>query len=69
LLGRHGDIVGRFAWSLLERAEAQIVASDGHRPDRPPFLDEVLAAISSRFGDRRAAQLLDGSALRSAAAP
>jgi protein-tyrosine phosphatase len=67
LFGRDGDEVARFAWSLLERLDAQLVASDAHRPDRPPFLDEALALLSRRLGHRRATRLLDGTALSVAA--
>jgi protein-tyrosine phosphatase len=61
LLGRYGDAVARLAWSLIEENDAQLVASDAHRPDRPPFLDEALELLSQRLGRRRATQLLDGS--------
>jgi protein-tyrosine phosphatase len=63
LFGRDGDEVARFAWSLLERGNAQLVASDAHRPDRPPFLDEAFALLSRRLGLRRAVGLVDGTAL------
>ena len=67
LLGRNGDEVARFAWSLLEHHNARLVASDAHRPDRPPFLDGALTVLSRRLGRRRAAGLLDGTALGVAA--
>lgn len=67
LLGRNGDAVTRLTWSLLEDRDAQLVASDAHRPDRPPFLDEALELLARRFGRRRAARLVDGSALDLAA--
>jgi protein-tyrosine phosphatase len=67
LFGRDGDEVARFAWSLLESLDAQLVASDAHRPDRPPFLDEALALLSRRLGHRRATRLFDGTALGVAA--
>jgi protein-tyrosine phosphatase len=63
VLGQNGDAVTRFTWSLLERGNAQLVASDAHRPDRPPFLDEALALLSQRLGRRRGLGLLDGTAL------
>jgi protein-tyrosine phosphatase len=63
LLGRYGDAVTRLAWSLLERRDAQLVASDAHRPDRPPFLDDAFELLSRRLGRRQATRLLDGSAL------
>jgi protein-tyrosine phosphatase len=67
LFGRNGDEAGRFAWSLLEHKDARLVASDAHRPDRPPFLDGALTVLSRRLGRRRAAGLLDGTALGVAA--
>jgi protein-tyrosine phosphatase len=67
LLGRNGDAVSRFTWSLLEQGDARIVASDAHRPERPPYLDDALALLSRRLGRRRAARLLDGTALELAA--
>ena len=67
LLGRHGKPVADFGWLLLEAGEAHIVASDGHRPNRPPFLDEALPILSDRLGRANAVSLLDASALRRAA--
>lgn len=66
LFGRFGDAVAALAWSLLEAREAELVASDAHRPDRPPFLDEAFTSLGERFGASRAAALLDGSALATA---
>ncbi len=66
LFGRYGEAVAALAWSLLEERHATLVASDAHRPDRPPFLDDALTALAERFGASRAAALLDGSALTTA---
>jgi protein-tyrosine phosphatase len=63
VLGRHGRQVEQLAWRLLERGEASLVASDGHRQTRPPQLDEAWAAVSARLGEERAGRLFDGSAL------
>lgn len=68
LSGRDGEQVRAFGWTLLEEGHAAVVASDAHRPDRPPFLDEALRALAGRFGAVRAAALLDGSALAAASA-
>ena len=62
LLGRHGPEIAELAWQLVESGEASIVASDGHRGARPPFLDDAYARVSARLGDR-ARTLFDGSAL------
>ena len=63
LLGRHGDEPAELGWDFLERGIATIVASDGHRPTRPPHLDEAHALAVRRLGDERALPLFDGSAL------
>ena len=66
LSGRDGEQVRKFAWTLVEEGRASVVASDAHRPDRPPFLDHAFRALAGRFGKTRAAALLDGSALAAA---
>jgi len=63
LLGRHGEDAADVAWDLLERGVATIVASDGHRPTRPPHLDEAYALAARRLGRDRALPLFDGTAL------
>ena len=62
LLGRHGAVAEAIAWDLLERGRVALVGSDGHRPTRPPHLDEAFAAARDRLGSE-AARLFDGSAL------
>jgi protein-tyrosine phosphatase len=62
LLGYHGGRVFERGWQLLETGAASLVASDGHRPARPPFLDEAHRAVRARLGIRADA-LFDGSAL------
>jgi protein-tyrosine phosphatase len=63
LLGRHGDDPADLGWDLLERGVAAIVGSDGHRPTRPPHLDEAYALAVRRLGEEVASPLFDGSAL------
>ena len=63
LLGRHGEDPADLAWDLLDRGVAGIVGSDGHRPTRPPHLDEAYELAVRRLGDERANWLFDGSAL------
>ena len=53
LLGRHGREVSDAAWALVETGRADLVGSDGHRANRPPYLDECLAAVSARIGRDR----------------
>jgi tyrosine-protein phosphatase YwqE len=63
LLGRHGLAAERIGWRLLERGDAALVASDGHRATRPPHLDDAYDLVCERIGDDRATTLFDGSAL------
>ena len=50
LTGYHGTVPCELGWSFLERGLATLVASDGHRPARPPFLDEAWDAARARLG-------------------
>jgi protein-tyrosine phosphatase len=63
LLGRHGEDPADVGWDLLERGLATIVASDGHRPTRPPHLDDAYELAVRRLGEERALPLFDGTAL------
>jgi protein-tyrosine phosphatase len=63
LLGRHGPDPERIGWELVETGAAALVASDGHRPARPPHLDEAFELTVVRVGEERARRLFDGSAL------
>jgi protein-tyrosine phosphatase len=67
LLGRHGEDPADLGWDLVERGVAEIVGSDGHRPTRPPHLDEAYELAVRRLGAERTAPLFDGSALGLAA--
>jgi protein-tyrosine phosphatase len=62
LLGRHGPEREETGWLLVERGLASIVASDGHRLARPPFLDAAYELVKARLGPD-ADSLFDGSAL------
>jgi protein-tyrosine phosphatase len=62
LLGAHGPEQEEAAWRLLRRGLADLVASDGHRTSRPPFLDEAHRLVRARVGEG-ADPLFDGSAL------
>jgi protein-tyrosine phosphatase len=62
VLGAHGPEAEAAAWALVEDGLAGLVASDGHRPARPPFLDEAQRRTRERVGERADA-LFDGSAL------
>jgi protein-tyrosine phosphatase len=63
LLGRHGDDSADLGWNLLERGVATIVASDGHRPTRPPYLDAAYALAVRRLGEASALPMFDGTNL------
>ena len=63
LLGYHGRERKALAWKLIERGVVAVVASDGHRQARPPFLDDAYRAVRERLGDEEAAALFDGSRL------
>lgn len=63
LTGRHGITEARIGWDLVERGVASLVASDGHRQARPPFLDDAWLLAVERIGHDAARPLFDGSAL------
>jgi protein-tyrosine phosphatase len=62
LLGSHGPAQEAAAWALVEDGLADLVASDGHRTARPPFLDEAYRLVRQRVGEDADA-LFDGRAL------
>ncbi len=62
LLGRDGRAIEELGWRFLEDGTASLVASDGHRRTRPPYLDEAYALAEERLGGG-ALPLFDGSAL------
>jgi protein-tyrosine phosphatase len=68
ITGWHGPEIEDLAWRLLDDGLASLVASDGHRPERPPHLDAAYRLVASRFGEERALPLFDGSGLGLAAA-
>jgi protein-tyrosine phosphatase len=63
LLGRHGPDAQDAGWTLVESGRADIVASDGHRAKRPPWLDVAFAAVAGRIGREQALSLFTGAAL------
>jgi tyrosine-protein phosphatase YwqE len=64
--GRHGPRAHETAWRLLELGLTDLVASDSHRPSRPPQLDWAYDLVARRLGAERARPLFDGSALERA---
>jgi protein-tyrosine phosphatase len=63
LLGRDGTTNERVGWELVLGGLADVVASDSHRAHRPPYLDEVHAALTRRVGRDEADRLTCGVAL------
>ncbi len=64
LLGRHGSETQEAGWALIDTDRADLVGSDGHRANRPPYLDECFEAVAARIGRERALPLFTGDALR-----
>ena len=62
LLGAHGPPEEHLAWTLVEDGLADLVASDGHRPERPPHVDDAYRRVRARVGEGADA-LFDGRAL------
>jgi protein-tyrosine phosphatase len=62
LTGWEGPEIEALGWRLLEEGTASLVASDGHRPARPPHLDEAHALAVERLGPA-VSRLFDGTAL------
>ena len=63
LLGKHGRAEKNLAWKLVQKGFANLVASDGHRALRPPYLDGVYQALVREIGPS-GESLVDGSALK-----
>jgi protein-tyrosine phosphatase len=63
LTGDHGPDADELGWALVEGGLASIVASDGHRPTRPPHLDAAYAEAIRKVGEERARELFCGAAL------
>ena len=63
LTGRHGPEASDIGWRLIERGQAKVVASDGHRLTRPARLDDAYELVRERVGGEAALPLFDGSAL------
>jgi protein-tyrosine phosphatase len=64
LMGRHGREARETGWAMIDSGRADLVGSDGHRANRPPYLDEAFASVSARIGHERALPLFTGAALR-----
>jgi protein-tyrosine phosphatase len=62
LTGWDGPEIEELGWRFVGDGTASLVASDGHRPTRPPHLDAAHERAVERFGSG-ASRLFDGSAL------
>jgi protein-tyrosine phosphatase len=62
LTGWDGPEIEQLGWQFVGDGTASLVASDGHRPTRPPHLDEAHERAVERFGPG-VSRLFDGSAL------
>lgn len=63
LIGEHGERSHEAGWRLLEDGIVSLVASDGHRAERPPRVDLAYAAVAERYGPEAARPLFGGDAL------
>ena len=63
LTGDHGPDADELGWRLVRSGTASLVASDGHRPTRPPHLDAAYAEAIRKVGVERARWLFCGGAL------
>ncbi|HSC92356.1 MAG TPA: CpsB/CapC family capsule biosynthesis tyrosine phosphatase [Gaiellaceae bacterium] len=63
LTGDHGPDADELGWHLIEQGLVALVASDGHRPTRPPHLDAAYAEAIRKVGEERARELFCGAAL------
>jgi protein-tyrosine phosphatase len=64
LLGRHGRAARRCGVELLRTGQADLVASDAHRPSRPPVLSAALDALVAHGIPREAAERFASAAPR-----
>lgn len=65
LIGRHGREVAEAGWELVETGRADLIGSDGHRANRPPWLDAAFDEVAARIGRERAEPMFTGAALSS----
>ena len=63
LIGRHGPEASDIGWGLVERGQAKVVASDGHRLTRPARLNDAYELVRERVGEEAALPLFTGAAL------
>ena len=62
-LGDNGPIAEQVFWRLVDENLVALVASDGHRRQRPPRLDRAHRLLVERYGKASIEVLFDGSAI------
>jgi protein-tyrosine phosphatase len=62
-LGANGPVAEQAFWRLVEEGLVALVASDGHRRDRPPRLDQTHHLLVERYGEASIEKLFNGSAM------
>jgi protein-tyrosine phosphatase len=62
-LGDNGAAIEQTFWQLIDEEQVALVASDGHRRQRPPRLDHAYRVMVERYGTEAVEPLFDGSAL------
>jgi protein-tyrosine phosphatase len=64
LIGRHGGRAQAWGLELLRSGRADLIASDAHRPSRPPVLTAALAAVVAGGVPAHAAEAFVGATPR-----
>ena len=62
-LAANGPLAEQAFWRLVDEGLVALVASDGHRRQRPPRLDRAHRLLVERYGQASAQVLFDGSAI------
>jgi protein-tyrosine phosphatase len=62
-LGDNGPVAEQVFWRLVDEGLVALVASDGHRRQRPPRLDRAHRLLVERYGEATIEVLFDGSAI------
>ena len=62
-LGENGPVAEQVFWRLVDEGLVALVASDGHRRQRPPRLDQAHRLLVERYGEASIEALFDGSAI------
>jgi protein-tyrosine phosphatase len=62
-LGDNGPVAEQLFWRLVDEGLVALVASDGHRRQRPPRLDQAHRQLAERYGEPSIEALFDGSAI------